>query len=73
MKLKPGIYQHYKGNKYLVLGVAKHGDTLEEFVVYIALYDNKESKMWVRPLKVFIEKVEVKGKKVPRFKFLSSY
>lgn len=73
MKFKPGIYKHYKGQKYLALGVAKHSETLEEFVVYIPLYDNKESKVWVRPLRMFMEKVLVRGKKVPRFTFLSSY
>jgi len=73
MKFKSGIYQHYKGNKYLALGVAKHSETMEELVIYITLYDNEKSKMWVRPLKMFMEKVEVNGKKTPRFKFLSNY
>ncbi|MFA6982113.1 MAG: DUF1653 domain-containing protein [Patescibacteria group bacterium] len=72
MKFKSGIYQHFKGNKYLVLGVAKHSETLEELVVYITLYENKESAIWVRPLKMFLEKVEIKGEKVPRFKYLGS-
>lgn len=52
---------------YRVLGVAKHSETLEEFVVYECLYDNPESKLWVRPAKMFEEKVEVNGKMVPRF------
>lgn len=73
MKFKPGIYQHYKGNKYIVLSVAKHSETLEELVVYISLYDNEESKMWVRPLSMFMEEVEYNGVKQPRFKFLSNY
>lgn len=73
MEFKPGIYQHYKGNKYIALGVAKHSETLEELVVYITLYDNEQSKIWVRPLKMFMEEVELNGQKTPRFKFLSNY
>ena len=73
MKFKPGIYQHYKGNKNLALGMAKHSETLEELVVYISLYDNEKSKIWVRPLKMFMEEIELNGQKTPRFKFLSSY
>lgn len=73
MKFKLGIYQHYKGNKYLVIGVAKHSETLEELVCYITLYDNEESKIWVRPLAMFTEEVEIDGTKKPRFTFLSSY
>lgn len=73
MEFKPGIYQHYKGNKYIALGVAKHSETLEELVVYITLYDNEQSKIWVRPLKMFMEEVEINGQKTPRFKFLSNY
>ena len=63
-----GIYQHYKGNKYIVLGVAKHSETLEELVVYVTLYENEESSIWVRPLALFTENVVVDGNSVPRFK-----
>ena len=63
-----GIYQHYKGNKYLVLGVAKHSETKEDLVVYVTLYENDMASMWVRPLAMFIENVMVDGKSVPRFK-----
>lgn len=70
MKIRPGIYEHYKGKKYRVLGVAKHSETLEDLVVYEALYDNKVSKLWVRPLKMFLGKVEVNGQKMSRFKYL---
>lgn len=73
MEFKPGIYMHYKGNKYLALSVAKHSETLEELVVYVALYDNNEGKVWVRPLDMFMEEVEVNGVKQPRFKFISNY
>lgn len=65
--LELGTYQHYKGGKYLVLGVAKHSETKEDLVVYVTLYDNDMASMWVRPLSMFLEKVEVDGKLVPRF------
>ena len=64
-----GTYRHYTGKKYNVLGVAKYSETLEEMVVYEALYDNEVSQLWVRPLKMFLEDVEIDGKKVPRFAF----
>ena len=71
-KVKPGIYRHYKGNLYRVMGVGRHSETLEEFVVYIALYDGEVGKnsIWSRPLSMFLEDVEVDGKKMPRFEFL---
>ena len=69
-KLKTGKYKHHKGKFYKVIGVAKHSETLEELVVYECLYDNPRSKIWVRPLKMFLEEVEVNGKKVPRFEFI---
>ena len=61
------MYKHYKGKFYRILGVAKHSETLEELVVYEALYDNPLSKLWVRPKKMFLEKIEKDGKKIPRF------
>lgn len=67
-KLQLGVYQHYKGNKYLVLGTAKHSETLEELVLYTTLYENKESALWVRPLKMFLENVVMNGKEVERFR-----
>lgn len=70
--MKTGKYKHYKGNYYKVLGVAKHSETLEEMVVYEALYENAEGKLWVRPLKMFIEEVEVNGRKVPRFEYIEN-
>lgn len=60
-----GIYKHYKGNKYKVLGIAKHSETLEEMVVYQALYGDKG--IWVRPLTMWSEEVSVDGKKFLRF------
>ena len=73
VKVKLGKYQHYKGNYYEVIGVARHSETLEELVVYKTLYDSKDfgkNALWVRPLKMFLEKVEVDGRKMPRFKFV---
>lgn len=67
-ELKLGEYEHYKGKRYNVLGIAKHSETLEELVVYQALYG--ENGLWVRPLKMFLENVEVDGEKVPRFRFI---
>lgn len=63
--MKPGIYRHYKGNEYEVIGIAKHSETLEEFVVYRALYG--EGGLWIRPRQMFEEQVVVDGKMVPRF------
>lgn len=65
-----GKYEHYKGNKYQVLGIALHSETLEELVTYKALYG--EHLTWVRPLKMFLEDVEIDGKKQPRFKYIGS-
>ncbi|HWY80047.1 MAG TPA: DUF1653 domain-containing protein [Candidatus Sulfotelmatobacter sp.] len=70
-KIKLGRYKHSKtGNFYRVLAIAKHSETLEEFVVYECLYDNPQSKVWVRPLKMFLEKVIINNEKVPRFNFI---
>ncbi len=66
--LKPGIYEHYKGNQYRVLSVARHSETLEELVVYQAQYG--DYSWWVRPLSMFIEGVDVDGQQRPRFTFL---
>ena len=63
--IQAGRYRHYKGNTYQVLGVAKHSETEEDVVVYRALYG--EYGLWVRPLGMFCEKVEVEGKLIPRF------
>ncbi len=59
-------YRHFKGNEYLVLHLAKHSETEEDMVVYQALYG--ERGIWVRPLSMFTEKVELEGKYVDRFK-----
>jgi hypothetical protein len=61
-----GLYEHYKGLRYKVLAVARHSETLEELVVYQALYG--EEGVWVRPLSMFLENVVIDGKPHPRFK-----
>ena len=73
-KIKKGIYQHYKGNKYEVIAVARHSETRELFVVYKALYETEFGKdsLWVRPIKMFMETVTVNGKTVPRFLYLKT-
>ncbi|MFA5133537.1 MAG: DUF1653 domain-containing protein [Patescibacteria group bacterium] len=67
-KLKFGIYEHFKGKRYQVLGVACHSETLEEMVLYKHLDD--DAGLWVRPLAMFTEEVERDGKKLPRFRFI---
>lgn len=72
-KIKLGTYRHYRGKFYEVLGIAHHSETLEELVVYRALYTSKEfgkGALWVRPKLMFLESVLVKGKKFPRFTFV---
>ena len=61
-------YEHYKGKKYRIIALARHSETLEEMVVYECLYDNPQGKIWVRPRKMFEEKVKVEGKVKERFK-----
>lgn len=63
-----GIYRHYKGNRYQVLAIAKHSETLEEMVVYKALYG--EGGVWVRPLHMWSETVEKDGDSFPRFEYI---
>ena len=68
--VKLGIYRHFKGNMYEVIGVAKHSETLEEMVIYKALYG--EGGMWVRPAFMWEEMVEKDGKEVRRFEPVDS-
>ena len=73
MEVKPGVCRHCKGEYYLVIGVAKHSETLEDLVVYMILYDHSEfgsHALWVRPKKTILETVEVDGKKVPMFQYV---
>lgn len=64
-KIPLGYYRHYKGNEYKVIGVAKHSETLEPMVVYRAMHDSHE--LWVRPMLMFFEDVEIDGVKKKRF------
>jgi len=66
--VKPGRYRHYKGKDYIVLGVARHSETEEELVVYCQDYGDRG--LWVRPLAMFQEMVEVNGQSVPRFAYV---
>jgi hypothetical protein len=63
--IKLGKYQHYKGGVYEVLGVARSSENDMEMVVYKALYG--DGQLWVRPLPIFLEEVEIGGQKKPRF------
>jgi len=69
--IKRGLYKHFKGKLYRVLGVARHSENpAEELVVYQALYDSKEfgeNALWVRPKKIFLETVERDDKVIKRF------
>ncbi len=71
--MKPGIYEHYKGKRYEVIGVAHHSETLEELVVYKALYETSfgHDSLWVRPKKMFEENIKIEGNIVPRFKYIA--
>jgi len=68
MAIPAGIYKHFKGHIYKVIGTAKHSETLEEHVVYVSM-DN-ETDLWVRPASMFLEVVERNGKRFQRFEFL---
>ena len=68
VNVAPGKYQHYKGAYYEVLFVAKHSESLEDVVVYRALYQNDVSEMWVRPVSIFTSKIIVNGEEILRFK-----
>ncbi len=67
MSIELGLYKHYKGNIYEVIGVAKHSETLEEMVVYKATYQAEGQNLWVRPLKLFLETIIVNGQSIKRF------
>ncbi len=63
-----GEYEHFKGKRYRVVGIAKHSEALEDMVVYQQLYG--EGALWVRPLAMFTEEVTRDGKTFPRFKYI---
>jgi len=70
MQLQKGIYRHFKGNKYEVIDIAKHSESEEYLVLYRPLYG--DSGLWVRPLEMFIEEMELDGQKRPRFELIES-
>jgi hypothetical protein len=69
--IKPGIYRHSKsGDEVKVLFIAKHSETLEDLVVYDHMGSNQLSDIWVRPISMWEEEVEIRGEKFPRFVFV---
>ena len=67
-EFKPGRYRHFKGNEYELLYLAKHSETLEDMVVYRALYG--EYGVWVRPASMWNEVVERDGRRMKRFTYI---
>jgi hypothetical protein len=67
MRLELGLYKHYKGAIYEVIGVARHSETLEELAVYKATYQKDGENLWVRPLAMFMETIVVDGVEKERF------
>ncbi|MCK5332745.1 DUF1653 domain-containing protein [Candidatus Parcubacteria bacterium] len=68
-----GKYRHHKGKLYEVIGFARHSETLEELVIYRALYDAKEfvnNALWARPKRMFFETININDKEIPRFEFI---
>jgi hypothetical protein len=77
MTIKLGIYKHYKGQKYEVLGIVKHSETMEDLVLYKALYsiidfgeDFEKEPLFVRPKEMFFEEIAINNKEIKRFEFL---
>lgn len=66
-----GRYRHYKGMEYIVHNLVRHSETLEWMVYYECQYENPVGKFWVRPLSMFLEEIELNGRKVPRFSLIS--
>ena len=72
-KIKKGLWRHFKGNLYEVIGTARHSETVEEMVIYKALYESADfgkNAVWVRPFYMFEEQVTRDGKTFPRFTYL---
>ena len=70
MTIPRGRYRHYKGKDYEVIDIARHSETEEEFVVYRTLYG--DFSLWIRPLAMFTEQIEIDGVKQPRFAFVGT-
>ena len=68
MEIKPGKYRHFNGNCYEVIGIAHHSETMEDLVVYRALYG--EQGLWVRPAAMWTETVDRDGYHGPRFQYI---
>lgn len=68
MDIKPGIYRHFKGNLYEVIGIARHSETMEPMVVYRALYG--KHGLWIRPVAMWNEIIEKESYTGPRFQFV---
>lgn len=69
--VKPGIYSHFKGKEYYVIGVGMHSENYEDLVIYQELFGNRE--IWARPLKMFCAAVIKDGVETPRFEYLREY
>lgn len=73
IELKLGRYEHYKGKQYEVIGFATHSESLEELVIYKALYYSEgfgDNALWARPEMMFFEMVNIDGKEIPRFRYI---
>ncbi len=68
-EINSGRYRHYKGREYILIGIARHSETMEELVIYRQEYG--ENALWVRPKQMFLETVEVDGKILQRFEYLA--
>ena len=66
--IRPGFYEHFKGMRYSLVSVGRHSETLEEYVIYRALYGDHLT--WVRPVTLFLENVTKNGATFPRFRYL---
>ena len=75
MSIRRGLYRHYKGNIYEVIQIARHTETLDDCIVYRALYKCPEygnNAYWVRPYKMFTSTVNISGKIKPRFEYIGT-
>jgi cyclomaltodextrinase len=66
--IKPGRYRHFKGNEYEVIGIVRHSESMQELVLYRALYG--DGGLWVRPADMFCGSIERDGKRMPRFEYI---
>jgi cyclomaltodextrinase len=66
--IKPGRYRHFKGNEYEVIGIVRHSESMQELVLYRALYG--DGGLWVRPADMFCESIERDGQRMPRFEYI---